>query len=912
MLFLLTQDIQWFGSQFKDDDFFQDNNLLNGLENLRFQAGRILDQQLFSHYTDHKLSHSDRVLNNIKDIVASNLAKDNDNLRLNCIEVVVLIASAYLHDVGMQTPIFEQRKVERSVMDPELCEKVRKSHAATSSILVEKSVSRERGDYPTLGLDQNTILTELAEPIKFLCEHHSGDERALEKRHYFAKYIIRTGLLLAILRLADGLDLDQTRVNLEQLKRFSIPIDSQLHWWRHHYVQGVTIRNGWITIHMAFPEDMSPIYQDYFVTLVKREVERELGPSRRLLFENDIHVQLDDNIEVSFVSSSYKRSLPSKLEDFILDDIRKKSDTFDNVRKRLEFFKPIHKDPSDWISFWNFKGNPWTDLPLYYNDEEFVLTSSIKGILSEMASLRMGSRGELKLLVGERGSGKTTFFNSANYYAEEQGLRIRYIDVQDVIPDLKNPTQLFNSIMNAIFDSLKMGDDVKFDLKALRMLIMQYNLQKVVIGIDNLDLYSEDDHLPIIKTFFQQSQSILQMMKSKFILVFSCSPKWREMLSSKDLSYLGLKNAWELSPLSIEEIKELISRRLKISSMKFEDVFSDDVLQQLTIVTEGNPRFIVQTAQRWCELAAQNKVKKIDRKFIERYDMQDILEQSRALIQTIARRSTYLADALSSLYIFSRDMDRRNIQSDRGWEYFLRLCEGDVNVSDIDEQFTLSITIIASKFSKQNPSKDVFDHKWILRQNLRDFVKAWKREAQNVDLFVSAYRIKPFVLPRQNVIFPSVLDVKKLRQEARAPYEAANEQFEKVIGSRLPPQRTIEESWEALSSLIEALCIHFEILDPEKLKEWKKRDELNRLRMTRDELIQLGWNYYKLLPELTKKIGFLENQNEILYILKKYELFMKTPSKELGRFTEDDSELCKRALTKAYNELYSVLIQYSG
>ena len=899
----VEREFDWLRSELEPD-------WISALENIRAQSKRILDEQLFAHFTDHTSRHSDRVLGNIGNLVALNLNSAPRGKKLNAYELATLAVAAYLHDVGMQTPIFEQRRVKKEIIDNDMYAAVREKHAYYSSVMIENSISRDRGDYPTLGLDQHQTMEDITPFVKDICEHHSGNNIDLTKVDAIYTEEIRVGLLTAILRLADALDLNQQRVDLNKLKRLEIPIESQVHWWRHYYVQSVLIKDGLITVSMTFPNDFTPIYEDYFKNLVLREIQKELDLSQSILHSNHIFVLLENEIRVTHIPTSMKSGLPSALKNYIDEQLAERNESSSTIAERLKSIRVVQGTPMDWISYWGFKGNPWVDIPLPYRDEEFVVTSAISRILSEIASLQQVKRGELKLLVGERGSGKTTFFNAASGFAKEAGLRIRYVDILEGVVSLRNPADLYYYVMKQIFDCLSIDRTEEYSEKALRKLIMDYNLEKVMIGIDNLDLYSEDDDLKIIREFFKLSQSMLQLLKSKFVLVISCSPKWSELLRSSDLSYLGSRVSWELKAFSKVEAKELISKKLKMNLMDFSDVFSTDILSALVMITEGNPRRMVQILEEWCRLAAAKEVKKIDMHFLEQFKLQDLIKESRVLMRSIAGRSKYYGEALSRIYLFNQDMDRNRLQPDRGWDYLQKIAQGGLPVSDIDEQYSGSLSYAAMKFQTHDNATGKSETKWILRSMVRDFLESWSKEGATLDVFISAFRSDPVIPSTLSSDAFSMVDINKLQPDARKSYLAAKEGYESVMSTRMTPPRLIEYCWDVVCFLIEAIAIQFQVSDPIKLNDWKKKDELNRIRMTNEELIQLAWNYYTLLPDISRKVGWLQQRNEIFYILKSREKVLKTPPNKLSEYSEQDAELCKLALAQVYSELCNIFVQH--
>lgn len=882
---------------------------IRALENVRAQAQRILDEPILFHYTDHTIAHSDRVFGYLHDIVSENLNYAPADLKLNDLELIALVTSVYLHDIGMQVPMFEQRKLERCFLDHELAERVRQKHAECSGIMISRSIGPSRGDYPTLGLDQDQILQDLVPTVKKTCEHHSGEIPDLSEAESLYSKSVRVGLLTAILRLADALDLHQQRVQLEKLKRFQIPIDSQVHWWRHYYVQGLTIQKGVISVHMCFPSDFSGVYEDYFKTKVLHEIQRELSSSETVLFENWVRIHLRETVKVSHDESFTRRGLPSALVEYIDHELAEKKVPIETIRQRLKQTESVPSSKSDWISYWSFKGNAWTDGPLYYRDAEFVLTANINQILDEVTGLKEGKRGELRLLIGGRGSGKTTFFNATVETLEEAGVRMRYIDVLEGLTTPNHPAEIYDYVMRRIFDSLNIDSAVDYSDKSFRELIRGYHFGKTVIGIDNLDQFDEIKDLPLIQQFFRMSQSIIQEMKSKFVLVISCSPKWSGILESMDIGYLGVGAAWRLTAFTVKDIENLLTKRLVFSSLNLSDVVSQDALPLLAMMTEGNPRRVVQTTEEWCKRAASSRVRPVTKAFLEREMVYEIGTRSKSLIEQIARQSKLLSEAVSRIYLFVQDIDRMRLAADRGWTYFSRIVAGELPTDQVEGPYESSLAYVATKYSRKTPQSDSFNISWIPRPAVKGFFEQWKRSNLTFPDFMTVYRSDPFVPPDFDLDAVKVVDPKKLNPDAREPFLEATERYEALLKTKPPPLKAIEESWGVVAGLLKALCIQFKVIDPSKLKEWEKRDNLGRIRMSSEERIQEAWNYYHLLPDLSEKVGYIRYFEDLLFLLKKREKVLRTPPRYLDQFSEADTDVCVIATKKVYQELTRIFFR---
>jgi hypothetical protein len=200
----------------------------------------IWDFPLLQHYTEHGLGHSQRVIENLLEI--------DPTLSLNSHERFILLASAYLHDIGMQSPPHAGLSRKSHYTGEEL-ELVREKHNETSAKVIRESI------LPTskfsLGLERCERYTEY---IATLSQYHRKLDINEVEDTSLAGEDIRLPLLIALLRLSDELDQDYRRVNMKILRLRDIPVESKFYWWSHHYVDSVRIREGKIELYFNFPE----------------------------------------------------------------------------------------------------------------------------------------------------------------------------------------------------------------------------------------------------------------------------------------------------------------------------------------------------------------------------------------------------------------------------------------------------------------------------------------------------------------------------------------------------------------------------------------------------------------------------------------------------------------------------------
>jgi len=107
---------------------------------------------------------------------------------------------------------------------------------------------------------------------------------------------IRVRLLVALLRLADELDRDYLRVNLDELKSWNIPTDSKMYWWMHHYTKAVSIENRRIKILFRIPiqykNSQRNLDEIIFRTVID-SVNKQLREVKNVLWEEGIYLDFE-------------------------------------------------------------------------------------------------------------------------------------------------------------------------------------------------------------------------------------------------------------------------------------------------------------------------------------------------------------------------------------------------------------------------------------------------------------------------------------------------------------------------------------------------------------------------------------------------------------------------------------------
>lgn len=203
-------------------------------------------------FTDHTTAHSRRMVSLLNKILATLEGTCHVLIPDECF---VLLASCYLHDVGMQDVRVDDKPIE--TLTEEDYERVRKEHAQRTYDLIREGALRPGGaDSVDLRIEG---LGEYTRAIMRVCKAHATDyfrevlEQIKDDPFTIQNRDIRGALLCALLLIADELDLARSRVDFDTAKLLDLSADSQLHWFTHHYISKVDVAEQKITITFRFP-----------------------------------------------------------------------------------------------------------------------------------------------------------------------------------------------------------------------------------------------------------------------------------------------------------------------------------------------------------------------------------------------------------------------------------------------------------------------------------------------------------------------------------------------------------------------------------------------------------------------------------------------------------------------------------
>ncbi|UOQ77651.1 ATP-binding protein [Hymenobacter sp. 5516J-16] len=253
-LFKQLQDLE--KETFGDNDFRISSNIKNYL----IPVSDLLLNTIPSYmpeYTLHNINHCETILDNIRKILP-------DAVKLNIVELTILIQAVYLHDIGMVVNRSEAKNIKESPEfkstfinfdsgtdeDEILTEYIRQTHVSRSIAYIDLFAS----DFATYKIDFSFQGIDLSDWIKSVILSHAKNVNYLKDEDQFPKdkliqsYKVDIQYLSCLLRLGDILDFDIFRTPPFLYKHINpqnkISIEE---WKKHQSIEGKYISDNLIS-----------------------------------------------------------------------------------------------------------------------------------------------------------------------------------------------------------------------------------------------------------------------------------------------------------------------------------------------------------------------------------------------------------------------------------------------------------------------------------------------------------------------------------------------------------------------------------------------------------------------------------------------------------------------------------------
>lgn len=263
------------------------------LELIRLAVTRFWEHKRYFHFTNQGIHHSERVHRILSELIGE-LPQDQ---RLGIEEVFILLAAAWLYEIGMQSPdlgAIPNIGANKEGPTHSQLNTIRASkHLLSQRLILGNFSDAYRGNRIALGLntpmDQYTIL------IAEVCRWCSNEPLAeVPETGLVNGATVRIRLIVALLRLADQLYIDSPRINFDVLDAAELSMSEFARWWAYHYTSILPIQSGQINFQYLLP----PSQKDY-LSQIRNLIESEF--------------EFDNNHTIQYLSEEYHlRLLPPR------------------------------------------------------------------------------------------------------------------------------------------------------------------------------------------------------------------------------------------------------------------------------------------------------------------------------------------------------------------------------------------------------------------------------------------------------------------------------------------------------------------------------------------------------------------------------------------------------------------------
>jgi len=300
------------------------------LDNIKIHAEEIFKKEALHHkyFTLHGIDHSHAIISVLNDLV-DGIRPENELAKE---EIFQLLASAYLHDVGMLIPDDNDEKKAETIGTPE-------THFIKEDV-IRKEHHKRSGNYIIKYANDLDFDHVEKECVRLICEGHRVVDLGAEDYcdRYIGNTTIRVQFLAALLRFSDELDISYKRApaKLHEILKEEMPDESQLQWLKHYYTNGIDISNVTtlkggrktdINIQIQYPD---PEQGKNVGELVFAPIQKSFNDVENIFLQNGLHIKL--HFPQIFTNKALDR-IPDHISEKLLNSKHKVSITMPETKE---------------------------------------------------------------------------------------------------------------------------------------------------------------------------------------------------------------------------------------------------------------------------------------------------------------------------------------------------------------------------------------------------------------------------------------------------------------------------------------------------------------------------------------------------------------------------------------------------
>lgn len=372
---------------------------------------------------------------------------------------------------------------------------------------------------------------------------------------------------------------------------------------------------------------------------------------------------------------------------------------------------------------------------------ELIATSGFRIALQRLSLDLERKQGTIRLVVGSRGSGKSTCLE---YLRNEMERRRASCTVTfDAGIHLTTLASVTASEASTIFFEEFAEHISQGKTRDIKKVIDAISQQQAVYFafIDNLDrLYSDQNALSFVEFLFRSGDPLLKALSKKMVIVISAAPEWSGLLQSLDLSYLNFHNRVELQSITAEELAMMIEKRAASRNIVLDKLFESSFIRALHLASGGSPRLSFQLLQTFNE-RPDIAEPPFDEKAFHRVVPEKLVEGAIEKLKEIAADSPKTAWGVNQLARFFDALDRSDYPQGKAIAAVLECYEqGQALGGNVPKAAWTRIA-----------HRNEGDSAWILHDQVRDVLRAWGKTGVAKDILLTAFAETPFTTTKTDV-----------------------------------------------------------------------------------------------------------------------------------------------------------------
>lgn len=287
----------------------KNDKLKNNLNDIKYACTEVHKDRFLLPFSDHGIQHSERMISAIESL-CKNLTSGTNSL--NIYECFILVSAIYLHDVGLQMyndDELEKFRISYGIKEYSSKEDfIRTYHHCISKYWIESNILNKNSNLRLVYFGDNILGMIIANVV----ESHGKNSLELNDTSFKGENI-RVKLLCSLLCLADALDCDMRRIDIERLTHSEIPNISKIHWYKHYYVDSIKIKNGSIKLFFNFPSLEKNVLQTYKIFFVHESIYW-IEQCKKQFY--DLYQTIDLNLDIVEEFSSSQVKIPLNVDCF--------------------------------------------------------------------------------------------------------------------------------------------------------------------------------------------------------------------------------------------------------------------------------------------------------------------------------------------------------------------------------------------------------------------------------------------------------------------------------------------------------------------------------------------------------------------------------------------------------------------